>query len=144
MARRLIKMSTPERALLIAVRLAGGALALGWLFAGHLSMAQDDLAEQRVQYDDDSPKTILELQRFRSVTHAAVQRADGVSGTAELINLGRTLRLPRQKPESRRCLARCGKYGYRRSVSTYSLAPRMQRVFRIGNTGQQHENRQRS
>lgn len=72
---------------LIAARVALGVVALGWLFAGHLSMAQDDLAEQRVQYDDQSPKTILELQRFRSVSRAAIQRADGVSGTAELINL---------------------------------------------------------
>jgi len=86
-ASRLTDSSSRQHAWGIAARLVGGALTLGWLFASHLSMAQDDLAEQGVQYDDDSPKTILELQRFRSATHVAIQRADGVSGSAELINL---------------------------------------------------------
>ena len=72
---------------LIAARLAVGIVAIGWLLAGHLSVAQDDLAEQTVQYDDDSPKTIMELQRFRSVSRAAIQRTDGTPGAAELINL---------------------------------------------------------
>jgi len=87
-ARRLI--NTRSHAIRITARIAASALALGWLIVGHISIAQDDLAEQRVQYDDDSPKTILELQQFRSVTRSALQRADGVSGFAELINLSPT------------------------------------------------------
>ena len=45
------------------------------------------LAAQRAEYEADSPKTILELQPFRSETRAAVTRADGTPGTATLTNL---------------------------------------------------------
>jgi hypothetical protein len=45
------------------------------------------LALQRAQYEADAPKTILELQPFRSETRAAVMRSDGTSGTATLTNL---------------------------------------------------------
>ncbi len=47
----------------------------------------ETLAGQRVQYDADDPKTILELQPFRAASRAGVRRADGTSGVASLINL---------------------------------------------------------
>jgi hypothetical protein len=71
---------------------AGALLVLGWVAWASIpidppAQRQDELARQRIQYDDDSPKTILELQRFRNTTRAAVKRADGVSGWATLVNL---------------------------------------------------------
>jgi len=45
------------------------------------------LAFQRTQYEAQAPKTILELQPFRSETHTAIRRADGTSGIATLTNL---------------------------------------------------------
>jgi len=44
-------------------------------------------SEQRAQYEADAPKTILELQPFRSETHASIRRADGIAGLATLTNL---------------------------------------------------------
>ncbi len=49
--------------------------------------AQDVLAQQRRQYDAQVPKTILELQPFRSETRAPIRRTDGTPGWATLINL---------------------------------------------------------
>jgi len=45
------------------------------------------LTVQRAQYEAQAPKTILELQPFRSETHTALMRADGTSGIATLTNL---------------------------------------------------------
>jgi hypothetical protein len=47
----------------------------------------DVLARQRAQYDANTPKTILELQPFRTETHVPIRRADGTAGTATLTNL---------------------------------------------------------
>jgi hypothetical protein len=47
----------------------------------------DVLARQRAQYDANTPKTILELQPFRTETRAPIRRADGTAGTATLTNL---------------------------------------------------------
>ncbi len=67
------------------------ALWLAWaacLFqADAAALDPEELARQRVQYDDDSVKTIVELQRFRSTTGVAIRRADGLVGRATLINL---------------------------------------------------------
>jgi hypothetical protein len=52
---------------------------------------QEGMAEQRIQYDDDSPKTIVELQRFRTAARMPLKRADGTNGTAALINLNPTI-----------------------------------------------------
>ncbi len=49
--------------------------------------SQEDLVEQRIQYDDDAPKSSIELQRFRTSSRVTLKRADGVGGTATLINL---------------------------------------------------------
>ena len=70
-----------------------GGVAAVWLlvscsFAGEPSLpSAATLAAQRAEYDAEAPKTILELQPFRSETHAAVRRADGAPGTATLANL---------------------------------------------------------
>jgi hypothetical protein len=45
------------------------------------------LAVQRTQYEAAAPKTILELQPWRSETRAAIMRTDGTSGMATLTNL---------------------------------------------------------
>jgi hypothetical protein len=46
-----------------------------------------DLAEQKRQYDEDGPKTIVELQQFRATNSIPIRSADGRDGTATLINL---------------------------------------------------------
>ena len=75
-----------------AAVIRGGVAALLLLvscsFAGEPNLpSAATLAAQRAEYEADSPKTILELQPFRSETHAAVTRADGTPGTATLTNL---------------------------------------------------------
>ena len=45
------------------------------------------LAAQRAQYAAEAPKTILELQPFRSETRTAIRRADGTAGSVTLTNL---------------------------------------------------------
>lgn len=45
------------------------------------------LAQQLAQYDADVPKTILELQPFRTETRAIIRRSDQMQGSATLINL---------------------------------------------------------
>ncbi|HEV2228199.1 MAG TPA: hypothetical protein VGR86_04520 [Steroidobacteraceae bacterium] len=68
--------------------LAGALLLLSCSFAGEPSLPPAaTLAAQRAEYEADAPKTILELQPFRSATRAAVTRADGTPGTATLTNL---------------------------------------------------------
>lgn len=57
------------------------------LHADAAGLNAERLAGQRVQYDDDSVKSIIELQRFRATSIAAVRRADGTAGTVTLINL---------------------------------------------------------
>lgn len=71
---------------------ASALLAVGWIVLASdpeesSSATQEVLARQRIQYDDDSPKTILELQRFRMTTRLPLRRADGVSGAATWVNL---------------------------------------------------------
>ncbi|MBS0421250.1 MAG: hypothetical protein JSR66_26315 [Proteobacteria bacterium] len=70
----------------------GALLVLGWVSWASIAIdptatRQDELAQQRIQYDDDSTKTILELQRFRATTRVPLKRADGMSGFATLVNL---------------------------------------------------------
>lgn len=43
--------------------------------------------QHRAQYEADAPKSILELQPFRTETQAVIRRADGMGGVATLINL---------------------------------------------------------
>jgi hypothetical protein len=45
------------------------------------------LARQQVQFDADVPKTILELQPFRSESQVAIGGLKGANGTATLVNL---------------------------------------------------------
>ncbi len=49
--------------------------------------ADEILAEQRIEYDSDTSKTILELQPWRTSTDAPLRRRDGTPGVATLINL---------------------------------------------------------
>jgi hypothetical protein len=57
-------------------------------FAGEPSLpSAATLAVQRTQYEAEAPKTILELQPFRSETRATIMRTDGTSGIATLTNL---------------------------------------------------------
>jgi len=64
-------------------------LLLGaYSFAGVPNLPPPDvLARQRVQYDANTPKTILELQPFRAQTRVPIRRADGTAGAATLVNL---------------------------------------------------------
>jgi hypothetical protein len=63
------------------------ALATDLFGAGPVQPADEILAEQRIQYDLEEPKTILELQPWRTTTQAALRRPDGTPGIATLINL---------------------------------------------------------
>src|SRR5690349_6352655 len=63
------------------------ALATDLIGAGPVQPADEILAEQRIQYDLEESKTILELQPWRTTTQAAVRRRDGTPGIATLINL---------------------------------------------------------
>ena len=67
----------------IALPVAGGACLAG---TPDLPPAQT-LAQQRIEYDSDTTKTILELQPFRSQSRASLRRADGTPGVATLTNL---------------------------------------------------------
>ena len=64
--------------LLLAVCSASGEPALP---------SVEKLSEQRAQYEAEVPKTILELQPFRTESRSALTRADGARGTATLTNL---------------------------------------------------------
>ena len=71
---------------------ATAAIAVPFMIAAHASSvmpgpADEILAEQRIQYDFDTPKTILELQPWRTATQAVLRRRDGTPGVATLINL---------------------------------------------------------
>ena len=81
MARSLV--ATAARALSWGTSL----LATGLLAAAPASVQQEQLAEQRIQYDENAPKTILDLQQFRTTTQVGLKRAKGVTGTATLVNL---------------------------------------------------------
>ena len=52
-----------------------------------LQVGDEIMAEQRIEYDLIAPKTILELQPFRTTDVIALHRRDGTPGTATLINL---------------------------------------------------------
>jgi hypothetical protein len=71
----------------------GGAVAAALVmvscsFAAEPSLpSAATLAAQRVQYEAQAPKTILELQPFRSETRTAVRGADGTAGSVTLTNL---------------------------------------------------------
>ena len=75
--------------------LVGRAYGTGWamLIAACSSAAQpigpppQTLAQQRDQYAADAPKTILELQPFRTQSRAVIRRSDGTEGGAILTNL---------------------------------------------------------
>ena len=67
-------------------------IAVPFVIVAHASSvmpgpADEILAEQRIQYDFDTPKTILELQPGRIAAQAALRRRDGIPGLATLINL---------------------------------------------------------
>ncbi|HTY49790.1 MAG TPA: hypothetical protein VMB48_08865 [Steroidobacteraceae bacterium] len=63
-------------------RLLGGVLAGMYLCACASDAAPDALAAQRVQYDADVPKTILELQPLR--TQVTARLADGTASLTDL------------------------------------------------------------
>jgi hypothetical protein len=71
---------------------ATAAIAVPFVIAAQASSvmpgpADEILAEQRIQYDFDTPKTILELQPWRTAAQADLRRRDGTPGLATLINL---------------------------------------------------------
>ena len=77
-----------SRTALLRGGIAAALLLASCSFAGEPSLpSAATLAAQRAQYEADSPKSILELQPFRSQTRAAIARADGTPGTATLTNL---------------------------------------------------------
>jgi len=53
----------------------------------------DALAAQAVEYDARRPKTVVELQRFRTTESSAADDGDGRTGTATLINLNPTVNM---------------------------------------------------
>lgn len=76
------------RATLIRDSVAVALLLVSCSFAGQPSLpSAATLAAQRAEYEAEAPKTILELQPFRSETRAAIARPDGTPGTATLTNL---------------------------------------------------------
>ena len=71
---------------------ATAAIAVPFVISAHASSvlagpADEILAEQRIQYDFDTRKTILELQPWRTAAQTALRRRDGTPGVATLINL---------------------------------------------------------
>lgn len=87
------RVSAPERrgrrAAIMTRAWVGWALAL----AACSSTAQPSgpspqtLAQQREEYDADVPKTILELQPWRTKTRSVIRRSDGTEAVATLTNL---------------------------------------------------------
>jgi hypothetical protein len=71
------------------VRTAAVALLLGTLPfpAAHGQPSADTLASQLAQFDADVPKTIFDLQPFRTETRVPIRATRGAEGTATLINL---------------------------------------------------------
>jgi hypothetical protein len=63
------------------------AAAMGSYSNHPLAQGADAAARQWQQFQADAPKTILELQPFRSETRADIESANGVQGTATLTNL---------------------------------------------------------
>jgi hypothetical protein len=82
MARGLVRSLTA--AALISALLLAKELPLS---ADPSSPRQEELTQQRIQYDEDAPKSILELQPFRSETRVELHRGNGATGSATLINL---------------------------------------------------------
>lgn len=75
-----------------ATRLKWLPRILVWLLAGSCpasmpALPLDIQVQQRLEYEADAAKTILELQPFRTQVRLALRRADGASGLATLINL---------------------------------------------------------
>jgi hypothetical protein len=62
-------------------------LTAGPVSAAPISAQDEELARQRIQYDDDAPKSILELQQFRTQSRIYLQQANGAPSTATLTNL---------------------------------------------------------
>ncbi len=75
------------------VNIRVGARLLLWLLAGSClasmptSPPTENLVQQRIDYDTDTAKTILELQPFRTQARVVLRRSDGTAGTATLTNL---------------------------------------------------------
>jgi hypothetical protein len=65
------------------------ALLIGTVpFAGTPEQPSADiLAKQLAQFDADAPKTILDLQPFRTETRVPIRATSGAAGTATLVNL---------------------------------------------------------
>ena len=77
-------------ALRAAAVLTGPVALLACTFALGAAPEQpsaDILARQRAQFDADAPKTILDLQPFRTETRIPIRATSGAAGTATLINL---------------------------------------------------------
>lgn len=78
---------TTQRALWTAAGIAAILLAANVRAAEPAAPASGTLAQQQAEYDADAPKTILELQPFRTETRVPLRRADGSLGLARLTNL---------------------------------------------------------
>lgn len=79
---------------LVRRRLLAGVYTVGALLFGTALFAlptQDQppelLTQQWTQFEEEAPKTILELQPFRSETQVATTETKGPNGTATLVNL---------------------------------------------------------
>ena len=73
----------------VAILSGGAAFVLDTcLFAATPDQPSLDVpARQMAQFDADVPKTILELQPFRTETRVSMRAANGAEGTATLVNL---------------------------------------------------------
>jgi len=69
---------------------AGALLCIGVGAGSGASLplpADEIMAEQRIEYDAETQKTIVELQPFRTTGQVALRRQDSTPGTATLVNL---------------------------------------------------------
>jgi hypothetical protein len=88
-ARRVSRAQRAAARCVRGVALGGLGLALAACsLAGEPELpAAETLARQRAAYDAEVPKSILDLQPWRTETRAALSRSDGAAGEATLINL---------------------------------------------------------
>jgi hypothetical protein len=68
-------------------RFRGGVAPAALILLASVTGFALNLADQKKEYDEEKPKTIVELQQFRATTIESVHTANGKEGTATLINL---------------------------------------------------------
>jgi len=88
MARRVSEPEAGRR----GARLVAWVCGIGWglMLAGCSFAAEPDpqiLGQQLSQYEAEVPKTVLDLQPFRTESRVVIRRADGAEGIATLTNL---------------------------------------------------------